>query len=88
MTARDSYQGAVFTLDAPASSAVEVTPSDSVELERVSRAVWIGGEGDLHVKMQSGDGVTFTNMNVGWHPIRVSQIFATGTDATGIVAVW
>jgi hypothetical protein len=38
--------------------------------------------------MLGGEGVTFTGLPVGWHPIRVTRVCKTNTTATNIVAVW
>jgi hypothetical protein len=54
----------------------------------VTRALWVGGAGDLRVKLLDGQTVTIPSANVGWHPLRVRQVFATGTTATNIVATW
>ena len=70
----------------PIMRAEEVTPSDGADLSLTSRAVYVGGGGDLHVTLSDGDTVTLTNAGAGWHPIRVTRIWATGTTATAILA--
>jgi hypothetical protein len=72
----------------PATSAAAVTPYDVNQLATVTRALWVGGAGDLRVKLLDGQTVTIPSANVGWHPLRVRQVFATGTTATNIVATW
>ena len=80
-----SYQA---TLTAPASAAAEVTPSDSTDLPEVTRAIYVGSAGDLRVRMADGVIVTFIAAQGGAiYPLRVAQVFATGTDAGGIVAL-
>jgi hypothetical protein len=37
--------------------------------------------------MLGGEILTFGNIPVGWHPIRVTRVW-TSTTATNIVAVW
>lgn len=75
-------------LDSPAEGAAEVTPSDITDLDTTSRALWVGASGNLRVTMAGGQTVTFANLAVGWHPIRVKRVFATATTAASIVAVW
>ena len=76
----------------PLDHAEAVTPSNAADLTRMSRAIYVGGAGNLRVTMKGKDEVgdnavvTFTNLSIGWHPIRVSRIWATGTTATDIVA--
>lgn len=75
------------TLESPANNAGAVTPSDSVSLGFVSRALYIGTQGDLKVRTVGGDDVTFVGVQ-GILPVRVTHVLATGTDASDIVALW
>jgi hypothetical protein len=84
----DAYDTAWAGPEAPIQSAAAVTPNDGADLAVTSRALHIGGAGDLKVTLKSGVVVTFTAMGAGWHPIRVARVWATGTTATGIVAGW
>lgn len=87
----DSFAMDDVKLDSPATRAVIITPNDSTDLEHVSRSVYVGTEGDLNVTMndEESDAVTvlFTAAK-GFLPLRVRRIWASGTTATGIVAVW
>lgn len=75
-------------LESPASCAEAVTPSDSVDLTHVSRAVYVGGTGNLTVTMKEGGSVAFKNVIGGTViAIRASRILSTGTTATDIVAL-
>lgn len=72
----------------PASHAEAVTPSDSTDLAYVSRALWVGGAGNVAVVMASGAAVTFSNIAAGTLlPIRVSRVKSTSTTATLLVSV-
>lgn len=84
----DTFQGQGTGLTSPAVNAVAVTPNDSTDLAQVSRALWVGTAGDLRVIMAGGQTVTFPDMAVGWHPLRVSRVLSTSTTASGIVSVW
>lgn len=70
------------------SGAVVVTPNDTTEF-RPTRGVYIGVSGDLKATFIDGSSATLTNLAAGVvHPLRVKLINATGTTATGIVAVY
>ena len=72
-------------------NAKEVIPNDSkgIKDERTNGSMlYIGVEGDLKVKTISGDTITLKNHPVGYVPCRVVQVFATGTTADKIVALW
>ncbi len=51
--------------------------------------LYIGVAGDVKVKMAGGSDVVFKGATAGsFLPINVLQVFATGTTATDIVALW
>lgn len=77
-------------MDAPANSAQAVTPNDSADLANVSRALYIGGAGDLYVDMRdTGTNVALLGATAGSIlPIRASRVYATGTTASSIVALY
>ena len=56
--------------------------------EKNGCVLYVGVAGDLTVKMASGDVVKFTALSAGFQPIQVLQVYATGTAATDIVALW
>ena len=69
---------------------IAVTPSDTVDIRKGSRGLYVGVSGDVIVHPQGSDtAVTFTGLAAGIiHPIAVDRVLATGTTATNIVAVW
>lgn len=77
------------TSSGPSSWAESVTPSDTVDVQSVSRAVYVGGGGDLRVVMYpSANQITFTQVPSGTVlPIRISRVMATGTSATNVVSL-
>lgn len=76
-------------LDSPASDGEAVTPSDSVDLVNVSRAIYVGGDGNISVITNGGTTLTLAGALAGTTiPIRVSRIRATGTTAVNLVALF
>lgn len=73
----------------PSYKAVAVTPNDSTDIP-VTRGLYIGGSGDVVVHMErSGTSLTFAGAQAGSViPIQVDRVLATGTTATGIVALY
>lgn len=66
-----------------------VTPSDTDALPHgLCRSVFVAGAGVLRVRNLTGDVVTFHSLASQYHPLRVRQVMATGTTATGIVALY
>jgi len=73
---------------APAHGAVAVTPSDATSFP-VTRALYVGTAGNLTVRMADGqDNVLFSNVPVGIIALQVDKVYATGTGAAGIVALY
>ena len=51
--------------------------------------LYIGTAGNLKVTTVAGDEVTFQGINTGaFFPVNVTKVFATGTTADNIIALW
>ncbi len=88
MPATDNFVTNIVGTTSPASIAEAVTPSDSTDLTNVSRALWIGGAGNISVIMANGSTVLFSGVPAGTLlPLRVSRVRSTSTTATLIVAI-
>ncbi|HSI42270.1 MAG TPA: hypothetical protein VLA00_17125 [Xanthobacteraceae bacterium] len=75
----------IRSLSDPASDAFPVTPSDSAII--ASRALYVGGSGDVAVVTAAGNDVVFKAVPDGAIlPIRVRKVKSTGTTATFIVS--
>ena len=83
----DTYDSHTASITAPPSHALVVTPSDTEDLPFVSRALYVGGAGDLRVLTQGGQDITYKGLS-GTKILRVERIFATGTTATDIICEW
>lgn len=80
----------VYSNPNAADYAAAVTTSDATNLAFPTRALFVGGAGNLSVVM-AGDGgaVTFTGVAAGTTlQLRALRVNATGTTATSIVALW
>lgn len=75
------------SLIGPITRLVTVVPSDTTDLPEVTRALYVGVSGTVHVLTAEGNDVTLTALVAGQlHWIRVARVFATGTTATNILA--
>lgn len=77
----------------PVEMAVAVTPDDNTDLTYTTRGLYIGGAGNVVVRMYNASGtaasVTFTGVSAGTVlPIRAQRVLSTSTTATNIVALW
>jgi len=85
----DQFKDFPATLTSPATNAIEIIPDDLNPLDMVTRALYVGQTGDISVEMQSGQIVGFQNVQGGSIlAIRTLKVRATGTTATGLIAMW
>ncbi len=84
---QDKFADHSSGLESPATSVIEVTPSDTADLATVSRAINVAANGS--VRLTTIDGAVATvNIAAGIaFPIRAARIWATGTTASGIVVM-
>jgi hypothetical protein len=78
-----------------AGRAATIVPSDTANIADVSGGsnngcvLYVGTAGNLRVLTVGGDDVTFVGINTGaFIPVQVLRVFATGTTAGNIVALW
>ena len=83
-----AYLSADATVSAHRASAI--TPSDVTVFEQPTRGLYIGGAGNITVDMaDGGSSVLFVGLlGGGVYPFQVTRIYATGTTATNIVALY
>lgn len=73
----------------PAAYATAVTPSDSTDLTRTTRALYIGTGGNVNIDTMDGSTVLFSNVPDGSIlPVRVKRVRSTSTTASNIVALF
>lgn len=72
-----------------AGSGVAVTPNDNTDLARTSRAIYVGGAGNLAVILDlDTSAITFLAVSAGTLlPIRARRVMSTNTTATNILAL-
>ena len=88
MAASDRFSSHAEGMLYPGGGAFAITPHDINELAYVTRALWVGGAGNVKVTMENGDTVTFSGVAAGTMlPIRARLVFSTGTTATLMIGV-
>ena len=69
-------------------SARAVTPHDTNTIGS-TRGLYVEVSGDVKVDMIDGTTITFPDLPAAvFHPIAVRRVYATGTAATGIIALY
>lgn len=88
MPAFDSFHDFSSGLTGPICGGFNIFPDDEGEISQVTRAIMVSGAGDLAVTMKNGDGLMLSGLMAGvLYPLRISQVLATGTTATGIIGL-
>jgi hypothetical protein len=85
MPAVDHYVGGNNLLTAPVRAGEVVVPHDTNEQTIISRAIYVGGQGNVTVLMADGAVLTFVALPIGIHPIRAKRVNSTGTTATSML---
>ena len=77
-----------------AGGAAAVTPSDTANIPSISGGtnngcvLYVGASGDLKVTTVGGNDVVFVAVPIGFFPVNVLKVWATGTTAASVVALW
>jgi hypothetical protein len=73
----------------PGRNSETITPSDTVNLSTPSRAIWVGGAGNIAVEMLDGGTQVFVGVVAGsLLPLQVTRVNSTDTTATNMVSVF
>ena len=85
----DTFSGYADSPMAPAGRCFAVTPSDTLDLPRVTKAVYVGtGRDVVLLPAEDAGAVTFRNVPAGAIlDVRVRAVRATGTTAADIVGL-
>ncbi|MFY7836465.1 MAG: spike base protein, RCAP_Rcc01079 family [Novosphingobium sp.] len=85
----DPFLNTVDSPMTPAGTCFPITPHDTVEFERATKAVYVGTGGDLVLRSVNGTAdVTFRNLPAGFIlDVRVRAIRLTGTTAADLVGL-
>ena len=76
-------------VDSPAIDAAAITPSDSVNLAKVVKAIYIGDDGNVSLITPKGNVVTFVGLVAGTIlPVRASRVNATLTTAANLIGLY
>lgn len=70
-------------------SADEIVPHDTNELPINTKAIYVGGTGNITMKTPAGNTVVFATIPAGTIlPVKANIVLATGTTATTLVALY
>lgn len=84
----DIFRSHAESLDSPPSHIFVVTPDDVSDLPVASRALNVAQGGTIRVTTIGGTVGTVVITAGSVFPLRVIRVWATGTTATGIIAMY
>ncbi|WP_371158411.1 hypothetical protein [Jannaschia sp. 2305UL9-9] len=85
---KNPYSSFSGSLRDPIRDAVEMTPNVDTDLLQASRAINVAITGNVRMTLISGSTVTLHVAAGGTFPVRATRIWADGTTAAGIVALF
>jgi hypothetical protein len=88
IVATDDYSFFAASPAGPYSTAVAVVTSDTDDLAKVSNAIYVGVSGDVKVDLPGASAIVFKAVPVGMLRIRAKRIYAAGTTATNLLALY
>lgn len=84
----DPFADHMSGLESPASNLSAVTPDDATDLPQACRALNVAVSGTVAITTVAGTTATvYVAAGIAF-PVRASRIWATGTSAANIVAMW
>ena len=83
----DRFENTSAGLESPATHIEPITPDDANDLNETTRALHVAGSGFVRITTVSGSQGTVFMPAGAIFPIRARRVWATGTDATGIVGL-
>lgn len=83
----DKFSSYTESLESPPSELIVVTPDDGQDLAFASRGINVAQSGTVRITSVTGSTATITVAAGIVFPVRATRIWATGTTATGIVAL-
>lgn len=85
----DPFRSHADSPQAPASDCYTVSPSDTAELPRVTKALYVGSAGDVALRALNSDtDVIFRNLPAGGMiDVRAKAVRESGTTAADLIAL-
>jgi hypothetical protein len=89
MTGTNDFVTYMSSLESPAEHGFAVTPHDTNELPHYTRAIYVGGAGNIVLTTVGGDTITLTGVLAGMvYPVRAKIIKNSSTTATNMVGLY
>lgn len=86
----DNFPGAGLNSTDAARKGYAITPSDSADLPIVPRAIFVGGAGNITLRLVDDSANIVLNGCLAGSiiPVRANKVMSTGTTATNLVALY
>lgn len=85
----DEFANLASGLESPAARAFSITKHDSTNFTKNTRAIYVGGAGDVVVVFDDDSTATFVGVPAGSIlPVRAKRVNSTSTSATSMVGMY
>ncbi|WP_333835073.1 spike base protein, RCAP_Rcc01079 family [Rubrimonas sp.] len=85
----EKFSGRAKSVEGPVDYFSQVIPNDLIDLPLgLTRGIFVGQSGVFVAMDRHGTTVAFDSADAQYHPLRVRRVLATGSTATGIVALY
>ena len=85
----DNFKSRYRNLESPAANAFAIVPNNTSDLAYATRAIYVGGDGNITLVTIEDETVTFVGVKAGSIlPISVKRVNATLTTATNLVGLY
>jgi hypothetical protein len=86
----DIFESQATGLTSPARNHFAITPHNSTDFTaNNTRAIYVGGAGNIVIVTENGDAVTYSNVPAGTIiPIVAKRVNSTNTTATNLVGMY
>lgn len=85
----DTFETFKAGLSSPIENAFSVSPHNTQDLAVTTRAIMVGGSGDVEAVFKGGETVVLSGLQPGvLYPFRLRRIRAAQTTATAIVGLY
>lgn len=85
---KDAFSDYRPGLTGPLRDGFDILPDDTAELPEVTRAIYVGQEGDLAVEFTGGGTTVLRGLKAGViYPLRLARVLVAGTTATDLVGM-
>jgi len=81
-----NFRDVPSALNDPIADGFVISPHDTNPLPKLTRAIYVGGDGDIKLELKGGTTLVYKGLKAGTMlPVRARVVLATGTTASNLL---